>query len=102
LRGRRIDEQRQAGVKSDALAFSFGGRMTEPVMPDGLEAPGQHVAQVASHKLHAGHGLGADDVAVGTVLPSEGDVGVGDRILWASGMKKSGRSSAGRVKVTMK
>ena len=40
---------------------------------DGAHAPRQDMTQIASHELHAGHGLGAPGAALGAVFPGKGD-----------------------------
>lgn len=75
-----IDDEWPPGVKADALSLVFGSGMAEAVVANGFESAGQHMAQVTPNKLPPFNRLGFLHVAVGTILPGEGDVGVGERL----------------------
>jgi hypothetical protein len=56
-------------VKGDALPPDFGGGMTEPEMPHGLEPTGQDMTQASPQKLHPLDRLGLLNASMLAVLP---------------------------------
>ena len=64
------------GMKGNAFPLRAGGRVAKAEVADGLESLGKDMSQVALYKLLSWEGLGAEDMAMGAVLPGEGDVGV--------------------------
>ena len=64
----------------DPQTVGLGGGMTEAVVADRAQSDGQDVTQVAGDKLDPGQSQGLEAVVIGAVFPTEGDVGVIDRL----------------------
>ena len=53
--------------------------MTKAVIAHGAQSPGQHVPEIAAHKLDARQSERLATVLMGTIFPAEGDGLGGDR-----------------------